>query len=460
MSKFSKYAKVLSYLYDILAGCAALIALLITVNFEWTINIAAKVIAMLKGPGSAYVSESDLLKIKYVLGIHTFVWVYVKMLFWRVESSKKEILSAVDKKIADFRADSVRRLLASCGVLRGKPLEVRNCSVQGAISELLTVVTKYMHNWHVHIKSAYSTNDSGISTKYYVYTLSASHERDDLKIMVKYLSAVIDRILSFGKYNWYDESSSTRHVPVLVVPQNRNVILAESVADKIKIDAENQIEIPILAYQPPPKGEKDDSGSVDDVDIGYERFYRIFQGCDALRRKLHMLKICDETSVSIKKFVLHMILIDCNVTRGTSMVNIIRDIRMDGGFNAFVKKNAAVIGRNLCPEEGVGVEFDNMRDCATLFVASDRALSDEDGSLDRKFRTEKLRLWYYFVLPESVKEKLWNMRLNCHENYNAYKFDDALGVDLKDRLKKFTGIDNGWINIKARSTEEFIQCLQ
>ena len=103
----------------------------------------------------------------------------------------------------------------------------------------------------------------------------------------------------------------------------------------------------------------------------------------------------------------------------------------------------------------------------------------EDG-LRNKFATENLSLWYYFVLPEKIKEKLQEIEKEKNvnnQNVNNLSIDDLyttlqLELDNQDALKQITktvsgnAIPNGWIYYdpsKPKKIDDsgiFIQCLK
>ena len=344
-----------------------------------------------------------------------------------------------DARRAD-RIDSIRKLLISFDIIKQPAVESYDESVEGAIKNLLTLIAKYMHYSPVQLDRKCS--DTGIKSNYYIYTLAASHQEEDLGTMTRYLTLVVEKIVTNNNWNCRREDGKF-HLPVLIAQQNRNVILAEQVS--------NKTDLPILIYQPAQDSKRHtDCGSMDK----YELFYRMYLGCDTLKQKI-LLKSVSECCDS---FVLHFIILDCNITRGSSFVDVIEDKKRNINFNTYVKDEAFI--NAFCSDilQTKDVAFDDIHECATLFVASDKALTMPSYSLQSQLQSASMRVWYYFVLPETVKEKIAAMKVCLKGNYNNCNFTEILKMKSDD-IKAITGFDNGWINAQAKTPEELITYL-
>jgi hypothetical protein len=338
------------------------------------------------------------------------------------------------------RIDSIRKLLISFNIIKQPALEFYDESAGDAIRNLLTLIAKYMHYSPVQLDRKCS--DAGIKSNYYIYTLAASHQEEDLGIMTRYLTLVVEKIITDNSWNRHWEDGKF-HLPVLIAQQNRNVILAEQVS--------NKTDLPILIYQPAPDSKKHtDCGGMDK----YEFFYRMYLGCDTLKQKIFLKSVQEDCN----SFVLHFIILDCNITRGSSFVDVIEDKKRNINFNKYVKDEAFI--DVFCSDmlQNINVVFDDIRECATLFVASDKALTMPSYSLQSQLQSVSIRLWYYFVLPETVKEKMAAMKVCLKGNYNNCNFADILKMKCDD-IKAITGFDNGWINAQAKTPEDLITFL-
>lgn len=399
------------------------------------------------------VSKKAFSQLVYFTTIHDFIWIYLQINKYSMNKLMLKIKNGVNEDSSKQIVHFVNHFLEEMGIRyipRINTVENYKCEVEKARNDLLKLVIDYMHYWPNC--PYYLTKSQTIQSDYYVYTLTASLNEEDLAVMRQYLIKIIERIIEENKWCCNDECC---HIPFLIALQNRNVILAEKVSDELIYD--NVKGIPILLYQPINDGQNCSCGN-----SKFEQFYRIYLGCDALKEKIEKTVLAH---LFCKEVVLHGILIDCNVTEGTSMVNLLSDNRMEGDFKTFVSNDA--FKKEFSEQCGLKpnqLSFSPITDCATLFIASDQALLDTKSTLQQNFERVGLNLWYYFVLPESIKEKLWNTKNKLKEDPNK-KIDSELKVilawKLKNRvqLQKITEIPNGWIYID-KDFNKFIRCLK
>ena len=366
--------------------------------------------------------------------VHGGIVFYVNALF-------KNMRKVFDAAVKGIASRDVVNLLRRYEILADGLWADNSCyDVIGAVCDLLRLTMTYIHKGGVE-----SFISETLKSPYYVYTMSASHNKDSLLQMRKYLSRMVEEIVI--KRGYYSKKAvgvdASRYIErfALVVPYGRNVMLADAVAsvfnEKSFLENGSPVgKVPLLLAQAR-------SGSkLSEGDSAYETFYRHFFGCDELERYLER-----ECSImGVEKVKLHVIIVDCNVTQGETFTDVVDD------FNSFIDKGIAF----KCSAK---VELSRVRDAATLFIASDKAfdkcseLSKED-SLKHRFQSRNVTLWFYFVLLESVKEKIVNKK----NELNGKKWRDAAIIDfVRGNFKSETV--KKWIKYKEKKFDGFIQTL-
>lgn len=366
--------------------------------------------------------------------IHGGIVFYVKALF----KSMKKVFDVAIKEIA---SRDVLSLLRKYGILADGLWAADSCyDVIGAVCDLLKLTMTYIHKGGVE-----SFISETLKSPYYVYTMSASHNKDSLLLMRKYLSRIVEEIvIKRGYYSKKAEGDAAyRYIDrfALVVPYGRNIMLADAVAsmfdEKRLLENGNPVgKVPLLLAQTR-SGIKLSAG-----DSAYETFYRHFFGCDELERYLER----ESSIMGVEKVRLHVIIVDCNVTQGDTFTDVVDD------FNSFVDKGITF----KCSAK---VELSRIRDAATLFIASDKAFDkcndvSKEDSLKYRFQSRNVTLWFYFVLLESVKEKLVNKKneLSGKEWREAAIIDFVRGNFRSETVRK-------WIKYKEKKFDGFIQAL-
>jgi len=257
------------------------------------------------------------------------------------------------------------------------------------INDLMYVMTHCIHR-STNVRQIDGNNR--LETNYYIYTLSAAHVNEQRRIMSCYLSAIIRRIIAGY------EAEGEFHIPVLIVPYGRNILLCEEVADTLNVPIlTSQLEANAADRFSPEDAEKDP----------YEHLYQTFIGVEGLevclRNALTHLDFGD------KKIVFHGIVADCNVTRGTQAVRTARY------FNENICPHAERLGQqmldicalsSLAGRDGVEVQFCPVADIATLFVADENAFPH----LQRSMHDNGFRLHYFFSLNEDAKKMIYEAK--------------------------------------------------
>ena len=394
-------------------------------------------------------------ELKLFLIVNFCLCIYIYIIYYCIHNAIQEIKKHIDRKISQYDLQTNKRysnenskLFETFSINKKSICDPQTFNVSNAVTDLLSLVINYMHSWPICLDK--TSNYNGIISNYYVYTLAASYQKQDLLVMKKYLRKVVERII---KNNDWCDKRKTFHLPVLISLQNRNVILINEISNEINVI--DGIEIPLLVYQPASKKHVD----VDPEKSKYELFYRVFLGCDELIMKLKIIS----SLLDCDRIILHGILIDDNITKGVSMIEVLIDSRMPGGFDNFVTDSDFVQEfSNKCGLINCNLSFSPIRDCATLFIASDKPLLDKQTALHLQFAKVGLNLWYYFILPEKIKESLWSVKMR-NENYKTQKIDLQETLNMKfdnmNRLKEITKIPNGWINYNVDVFDQFIQCL-
>lgn len=234
---------------------------------------------------------------------------------------------------------------------------------------------------------------NGVETQYYIYTLSASHVEKLLNIMSKYLSEMITDIT-----NYYQKDNNL-HIPIIVVPHGRNVLLCENVANKIGI--------PILISQ---DNSRDRFTPVNSSEDPYEHLYQTFTGVEVLEECIKNTLIYADSG--IKKIVFHGIVADCNITRGSQAISVATN------YNNHIASNSLLLSKLIFENLGnvdlfndskeIQIEFDKIHDIATLFLADSKSIT----IVNNNAKQHDLTVNYFFELDEEVKSMIYDERKN------------------------------------------------
>lgn len=264
--------------------------------------------------------------------------------------------------------------------------------------DLLNVIASCIHKG----PTRYIDGRNEISTQYYIYTLSAAHLEDKLKIMTAYMCKLIAEIRDEIERK---SEKNIKNCYFLIVPFGRNVLLGESIADNMHL--------PILISQIG-SGEKDNGGQFEPCIDSYEYTYQKFVGMDSLEEYARREQALCADDLEITNVVFHGIILDCNTTRGSAFV------RIANHFNERILPHSDVILTHLRPLNirTFNISFSRIQHCATLFLAADSGKSYCESVM----RANKLELKYYFELTENAKKYIFDNRdriMNPYVNPNG-----------------------------------------
>lgn len=255
--------------------------------------------------------------------------------------------------------------------------------------DLLDMVASCIHNGPIR----YIDRSEVIQTKYYVYTLSLAHLEDKLEIMSKYMCVLINDIMSEMERN---KSASVQECYFLIVPYGRNVLLGEAVA--------NTLHIPVLISQTS-KIELDSGGQHKLSDNPYEFLYQQYIGTDSLEKYIKDQQLLCVNNTDISSIRVTGIIIDCNTTRGSQLMSVATNFNK----NIIPNSNAILNKMKISSTRELGLIFNEISQCATLFLASSENAKEHCSNL---FKNNNLKLRYFFELTEEVKQDIYQNRDN------------------------------------------------
>ena len=432
----SSFSKMRRKIYEFSTAAVTVLVGVLSINSSWIMDLIAKYIFVETSPD---IAKSAFHYIQLGVVLHGMIFFYIGILADDSERRLVNVTKIINTSIDRVANRDITNILRRCGLLieASKTMTV-NFEVEETVYDLIRLVTNFIHKGEVKLNKT-------VSSPYYVYTLAASHDSVFLSIMKKYLAKIVSMIVCELEYYKNDHANESIDRYLLIVPYGRNVILADSVANVIS--TEDSLKTPILCSQVGAKMDSDERvDSLGEVEA-YDLFYRTFVGCDAL--KTYVENEC--LLCNVQKIRLNAIVVDCNITGGETITKVVKR------YNDLIRKlQHGGISFPLQDTPSLSIELLPIKTVATLFVASDLALTDDaENSLPKEFSKYHLSLWYYFVLPESIKEKIFTqlvphkMTLSL-KDVKGFVRDNPTAKKLKSKK---------WIRYNVGKFEDLIQRL-
>lgn len=328
-----------------------------------------------------------------------------------MEEKTNEFSEILRQKIDEIAHEQsvvhVKNTLESFGVKTTREHYRTNClssndSTIKLASNLIYLTSQSMHK---SVNERLIDGRNMLSTKYYIYTLAASHVQELLDIMTNYVSVMISKIVES-----YPQAGGAIHIPYVIIPFSRNVILGEAVA--------NKLHIPILVSQITQHGTDKFSPETD----VYEHFFQTFFGIESL--ELALKNAISTLGFFEKEIVFHGIVMDCNVTRGTAAINAAKYLN-EHVYNESEKLKQKLLSKyeHLIPShcKSLDIRFEKVTDIATLFIASSNAVEE----LTKGLQSANFKLYYYFSLNETAKESIFAIK------DSAQPYDNSSPEEIK-----------------------------
>lgn len=246
--------------------------------------------------------------------------------------------------------------------------------------KLIYIMSKYITEFENNISYGMIEPNKNLSqSKYYINTMEAVHNVTDLKE----LSHIMERLMKYYKED---------RVDFIIVPKGGNPILAQYIANELGAQL-------ILAK------DINDSARPQETDE-LERLSRIrYEGLDLMLKKTRKEKYKG-------------VVLDCNTSGGTQLVNIIKD------FN------------NVVCECNLPIQL--ISDCYVLFklvkVDSD---SGQVIDINKKFTDNKCELHRFFDVDEEDKKNIFSIQTSdYHEAYDLGKLHSVL-TNIKNKSRYY-----------------------
>ena len=238
---------------------------------------------------------------------------------------------------------------------------------------LLNILAQYTAEFESEISYGSMATDKKTSySRYYVSTMDAVHDAENLKYLTIIMANLIDRYHS-------------KKLDFIIVPKGGNPILAQSVASQLGIDlviAKDQND----SARPPQSGAKNDKKLL--FEIRYEGVKKIVE--KDKRKKVG-------------------ILLDCNTSGGTQLRAIVEE------FNDFINNEKC-----------------NIEPISEVFVLFKLVKKDENGkNFENLFSDIGCKLYRYFDLDESDKASLINI-----PEYDYYSNSENIDILLNNIKEK------------------------
>lgn len=229
--------------------------------------------------------------------------------------------------------------------------------------------------------------ESTSASQYYIDTMEISHNKEDLKKM----SSIMAHLIYKHKYKKPD---------VIFSPKGGNPLFAKQVADSygsqllISKSSTDKSKVTIV-------GQNNTEYSIPAFKVNYEGSWSFFE--------------------SPKKQ--HGIVLDCNVSGGSQLLGIVKDIKNLADSNPSLKN------------------FSVPTECFVLF----RADEDDDrpgDDINKKFSDYNCKIYRFFDLDESIKKDLYQLKERSIEQrrtlsyYNPSDIDEANKIIEKLKQKK------------------------
>lgn len=266
---------------------------------------------------------------------------------------------------------------------------------------LLYILSKYTIAFQSDISYGLVTryNTYRSSSKYYINTMEAVHEKEDLHNM----ACCMINLIKKERINF----------DFIVVPKGGNPILAQSVASICKV--------PLIIAK-----DRNDAARPEEEDEIDKLFKIIFEGLNCVLEKKY------SESKNLTGIVL-----DCNTSGGTQLLNIITD------FNNMITKCDMPINP-ICNcftlfRLAKGVEQDNSDfvkvsrkgfNCKIKKIFSTKKDNNVTINIDKKFNDKNCSLKRFFDIDEDDKAKLHEIKIADYQDfyaaYESHKLEEAL----------------------------------
>ena len=241
--------------------------------------------------------------------------------------------------------------------------KTQKIDVKNHFEKLLFLLAKYTMHFPANVY--YSTD---INSRFYVDTMEASTNESSLIEMTDLMINLINK-------------SKISHPDVIVVPKGGNVELAQTVA--MKFGAKLVVV----------KDKSDDSRA---TSIG------------SSNNDCHKVNIEGSWEL-FKQKKKRAILIDCNTSKGTQLINAVKE------FNFAIDS---------------GMKVKKITDVFVLY-----RVDDGNTQIDEMFRDENCKLHRYFDLNEDCKELLYNLQSNYIKN-NATIYDKKIKGEIESIIEQ------------------------
>lgn len=266
-----------------------------------------------------------------------------------------------------FREEKTYRILNNINKIANCVEDDYGVTGENAAIHLIILLAKYI----IKFRQPIQYGKKIVNSNYYINTMEISHNEEDRQIMAAIMVHLINANIAARK-----------KPQVVFSPKEGNPLFVQELARVLNAD--------FVAGKSPR-----DNSKVSAAGIDSEELFKVnYEGAGLLERK-------------IKEY--NYIVMDCNTSSGSHLLEIIKDIRQVYGD-----------GRKI-----------------TVFVLF-RADSKED--IDTKFKNRNSQLYRFFDLEEETKQMLFDMKCRCEKQHrvpSAYNEEDvSWAKEILDKMRK------------------------
>lgn len=258
-----------------------------------------------------------------------------------------------------------------------KPILLSN-NIRDSAEKLIYLIVNYIYNTEIEYGATSATK---INSKYYINTMDASHDKEDLLLMCELLHRLIE--------------SDDRMPDFIITPKDGNPILNQKYAEKYNV-------IGILS-----KNEQDSSYAKTDANteplgtllINYEASSRLLKYAESRKRNVYG------------------VVLDCNAAGGTQIFKMMDD------FNSLLENiNEGATSR-------INIEPVHM---AYILFRPDNSID-----IDHKFSEGHYVIRRYFDLNEDLKSELYKFKSSLNKSNGILSRINRFRCNSKEFLKSF-----------------------
>lgn len=293
---------------------------------------------------------------------------------WVIYGRYERNLIVSGLKELGFQEKESERVLNNLRLVSANERDMYGITKDNVVEQLVILISRYI----VHFDQPIQYGGRRTTTSsYYIDTMEMSHNEKDKQLMVSIMAFL---------YAYHNNSTKPK---VVITPKGGNPLFAQAVAKYYGTTF-------IVA-----KSSNDKSRITSVTDDPYTDFRINYEGA---------WNVASGTNIQ------ECIIVDCNTSGGSQLIDIVHDIRRIFSQTSAVK---------ISPPNKVYVLF--------------RADSGQNHDVDRKFKDNQCELYRFFDLDEDIKARIYRLKKSVGDERvpDLYYSEDKRQVDeIIDQMKK------------------------